>query len=72
LKAKFHLRRIYHGEEQKANRGGRLEVIMRLSARFAARRRQLGALTELRAKTGASFGKSEPSASLGRSVGLIV
>src|SRR5271163_4502295 len=36
LKAKFHLRRIYHGEEQKANRGGWLEAIMRLTAPFAA------------------------------------
>src|SRR5271154_3534415 len=59
LKAKFHLGGIYHGQEQKANTGGRLEAIMRLPAPLPPRRRRLGALTELSAKTGAHPAKSE-------------
>src|ERR1700752_5012425 len=65
LKAKFHLRRIYHGEEQKANRGGWLEAIMRLTAPFAAPPETAGCAHRIKCKDRPHSAKSELSASLG-------
>src|SRR5271154_6058182 len=50
LKAKFHLGGIYHGQEQKANTGGRLEAIMRLPAPFATPSETAGCAHRIKCK----------------------
>src|ERR1700677_64923 len=73
LKAIFHLRRIYHGGEQKANRGGWLEAIIRLTAALCCPAGDGWVRSPNKVQRRAPHpAKSELSAILGRSVGLIV
>src|SRR5277367_5895649 len=73
LKAKFHLRRIYHGEEQKANRGGWREAIMGADSPPCRPAGDGGCADRIKCKDRRLIRpKSQPSASFGRSVGLIV